>query len=124
MKKSSAYFFLPYRLHYCASLWRVSRMVLCDVLSWPHPTKHRSISHPESRHDALRSTWFFLLWSAFSDKYRDAGILVLCIFCGGLVAGRILSVVVDGTPSPLLPLYIALELSLVTACIWLLKRES
>src|SRR5210317_1049100 len=38
----------------------------------------------------------FWLWSAFSDKYRDAGVLVLCIFCGGLVAGRILSVVVDG----------------------------
>lgn len=66
----------------------------------------------------------FWLWSAFSDKYRDAGILVLCIFCGGLVAGRILSVIVDGIPSPLLILYIAMEVSLVPVCIWLLRRES
>jgi len=69
---------------------------------------------------ALGSFW---LWSAFSDKYRDAGILVLCIFCGGLVAGRILSVIIDGIPSPLLTLYIAMELSLVPVCIWLLRRE-
>ena len=64
----------------------------------------------------------FWLWSAFSDKYRDAGVLVLCIFCGGLVVGRILSVVVDGMPSPLLILYIAMEISLVPVCIWLLRR--
>ena len=64
----------------------------------------------------------FWLWSAFSDKYRDAGVLVLCIFCGGLVAGRILSVVVDGMPSPILLLYIAMELGMVPICIWLLRR--
>ena len=64
----------------------------------------------------------FWLWSAFSDKYRDAGVLVLCIFCGGLVAGRIMSVIVDGIPSPLLILYIAMEISLVPVCIWLLRR--
>ena len=64
----------------------------------------------------------FWLWSAFSDKYRDAGVLVLCIFCGGLVAGRILSVIVDGIPSPLLILYIFMELGMVPVCIWLLKR--
>jgi hypothetical protein len=69
------------------------------------------------------SLGLFWLWSAFSDKYRDAGILVLCIFCGGLVAGRILSVIVDGMPSPLLILYIAMELSLVPVCVWLLRRE-
>jgi hypothetical protein len=65
----------------------------------------------------------FWLWSAFSDKYRDAGVLVLCIFCGGLVSGRILSVIVDGIPSPLLILYIFMELSLVPVCIWLLTRS-
>lgn len=64
----------------------------------------------------------FWLGSAFSDKYRDAGVLVLCLFCGGLVAGRILSVVVDGTPSPVLVVYIAMELSLVPVCLWLLRR--
>ena len=32
---------------------------------------------------------FFWLYCAFSDKYRDSGIIVLAVFCGGLVAGRI-----------------------------------
>jgi len=69
------------------------------------------------------SLGLFWLWAAFSEKYKDAGILVLCIFCGGLVAGRILSVVIDGVPSPILILYIFMELSLVPVCIWLLRRE-
>ena len=66
----------------------------------------------------------FWLWSAFSDKYRDAGVLVLCIFCGGLVAGRILSVTIDGLPSTLLIVYIAMELAIVPVCIWLLQRKA
>lgn len=66
----------------------------------------------------------FWLYSAFSEKYIDAGILVLGIFCGGLVAGRILSVVIDGVPSPILIVYIFMELSLVPLTIWLLKRDS
>ena len=66
----------------------------------------------------------FWLFSAFSDKYRDAGIIVLCLFCGGLVTGRILSVIVDGIPSPLLILYIFMELSLIPVCIWLLRRDN
>jgi len=65
----------------------------------------------------------FWLYSAFSDKYRDAGLVVLAVFCGGLVTGRILSVIVDGTPSPLLSVYILMELSLVPVCIWLLRRD-
>ena len=70
---------------------------------------------------ALGSFW---LYSAFSDKYRDAGIIVLAVFCGGLVTGRILSVIVDGIPSSLLILYIFMELSLVPVCIWLLRRDN
>lgn len=70
------------------------------------------------------SLGFFWLWCAFSDKFRDAGIIVICVFCGGLVAGRILSVIVDGVPSPLLILYIFMELGLVPVCIWLLRRPN
>ena len=66
----------------------------------------------------------FWLYCAFSDKYRDAGIIVLAIFCGGLATGRVLSVIVDGIPSPILILYIFMELSLVPLCIWLMKREN
>ena len=65
----------------------------------------------------------FWLYCAFSDKYRDAGIVVLAVFCGGLVVGRILSVMIDGMPSPILLLYIGMELSLVPICIWVLRRD-
>ena len=67
---------------------------------------------------------FFWLYCAFSDRYRDAGIIVLTVFCGGLVAGRVLSVIVDGIPSPILILYIFMELSLVPVCIWLMRRDN
>jgi hypothetical protein len=66
----------------------------------------------------------FWLYCAFSDRYRDAGIIVLAVFCGGLVAGRILSVIIDGIPSPILILYIFMELSLVPVCIWLMRRDN
>ena len=66
---------------------------------------------------------FFWLYCAFSDKYRDAGVVVLAIFCGGLVSGRLLSVLVDGVPSPILILYIGLELGLVPVCVWTLRRD-
>ncbi|WP_136798154.1 MULTISPECIES: DUF4345 domain-containing protein [Desulfosediminicola] len=65
----------------------------------------------------------FWLYAAFSDRYRDIGIVILAIFCGGLVAGRILSVVIDGPPSPLFVLYIFMELALIPICIWLLKKD-
>ena len=64
----------------------------------------------------------FWLYCAFSTKYRDAGIIVLAVFCGGLVTGRILSVIIDGIPSPILLVYIGMELGLVPICIWVLRR--
>ena len=66
----------------------------------------------------------FWLYCAFSDRFRDAGIVVLAIFCGGLVTGRVISVIVDGIPSPVLILYLFMELSLIPVCIWLLKRKN
>jgi hypothetical protein len=47
----------------------------------------------------------FWLYCAFSDRYRDAGIVVIAVFCDGLVAGRILSVIVDGILSPIGTIY-------------------
>ena len=64
----------------------------------------------------------FWLYAAFNDKYRDAGVLVLGVFCAGLVTGRLLSVIVDGVPSPILILYIIMELGMVPVCIWLLRK--
>ena len=65
----------------------------------------------------------FWLYAAFNNKFRDAGILVLAIFCGGLVTGRILSVIIDGLPSSIMIVYIFMELSLVPICVWLLRQE-
>ncbi len=65
---------------------------------------------------------FFWLYCAFSEKYRDIGIVVTCIFAGGLVTGRVLSLIIDGIPSPLLISYLFMELSIVPVAIWLLRR--
>lgn len=56
---------------------------------------------------------FFWLFAAFSDAYRNVAVLTTVIFCGGLVAGRLTSLLADGRPSPLLILYISLELALI-----------
>lgn len=65
----------------------------------------------------------FWLYCAFSDNYRDAGIVVVAVLCGGLAAGRILSIAIDGMPSAILLFYTGLELALVPVCIWVLKRR-
>lgn len=55
----------------------------------------------------------FWLFSAFSDMYRNTALLTTMIFSAGLVVGRIISVFADGQPSPLLVLYILMEITLV-----------
>jgi hypothetical protein len=65
----------------------------------------------------------FWLYAAFNDKYRDPALIVIIIFCAGLVVGRVLSVILDGIPSPLLILYIAMEFSLVPIGIWIYKLK-
>lgn len=67
------------------------------------------------------SLGIFWLYCAFSDKYRDIGIIIICIFCTGLVSGRLLSIIIDGIPSPLLIVYIFMEVSIIPVSIWLLK---
>ena len=63
----------------------------------------------------------FWLFSAFSDKYRNAAVLTTVIFAGGLVSGRIISLFADGQPSPILVVYIAMELTLVPIAIWVFR---
>lgn len=67
------------------------------------------------------SLGLFWLFAAFSPKYRDAALLTTVIFAGGLVIGRILSLFVDGWPSTLLLVYIALELALVPIAVWVYR---
>jgi hypothetical protein len=68
------------------------------------------------------SLGLFWLFAAFCEKYRNVAVLTTIIFSGGLVVGRVISLIVDGQPSALLLLYVALELSLVPIAFWVWKR--
>ncbi len=63
----------------------------------------------------------FWLYSAFCDKYRNAAVLTTMIFAGGLLTGRIISLIADGKPSPLLLVYTILELVLVPVAFWIFR---
>ena len=63
----------------------------------------------------------FWLFSAFSDKYRNAAVLTTVIFSGGLVTGRLVSLFIDGQPSTILLVYLALELGLVPIGLWVFR---
>ena len=63
----------------------------------------------------------FWLWAAFNDQYRNMAVLTTMIFSGGLVSGRLISVVVDGQPSPVLVLYIILEFVFVPVSYWVFR---
>jgi uncharacterized protein YacL len=59
------------------------------------------------------SLGIFWLYSAFNNRLRNAAVLTTLVFAGGLVIGRLISLVFDGVPKPLLILYLVLELGLV-----------
>ena len=63
----------------------------------------------------------FWLYSAFNNRLRNAAVLTTLVFAGGLVIGRLISLVLDGVPKPLLILYIVLELGLVPIAYWIYK---
>ena len=67
---------------------------------------------------ALAAFW---LYAAFNDKYGDAGILTAILFAGGLAAGRLVSLIVDGQPAPVLLLYLAAELGVVLVGYWIFR---
>lgn len=64
----------------------------------------------------------FWLYAAFHPYLRDAAILMTIVFCAGLVSGRLISLVADGQPAPLLLLYVAMEFSLVPIGLWVFRR--
>ena len=69
------------------------------------------------------SLGLFWLICSRSNRLQDSGILVLCIFCGGLAVGRIISILVDGVPSPVLIVYLGMELGMAPICLLLLGRK-
>ena len=60
----------------------------------------------------------FWLYAAFNEKYRSAAILTTLLFAGGLVAGRCVSLILDGQPSPVLLFYGAAECAVVLIGYW------
>jgi hypothetical protein len=64
----------------------------------------------------------FWLYAAFHQPYRDVAVLTTILFCAGLVSGRLVSLLADGRPAPLLLLYVGMEFSLVPLGLWVLKR--
>jgi hypothetical protein len=68
---------------------------------------------------ALAAFWII---GAYKAHLRQAALLSLIVFMLGLAAGRLLSLVVDGTPHWLLLAYLVLELGMGVVGLQLLKR--
>ena len=60
----------------------------------------------------------FWLFSALSSRHSNTAVLTTFIFAAGLVSGRIISLVADGLPSPLLVGYTVAELTLLPVAYW------
>jgi hypothetical protein len=65
----------------------------------------------------------FWLVGAFNKQYRNVALVILMIFSGGLLLGRVLSFLVDGQPSTLLQFYAGIELAVLPFAYWLLRRR-
>jgi len=63
----------------------------------------------------------FWLFAASNDQYRNAAVLTCALFAGGLLAGRLVSLLIDGRPSPILLVYVVIELALVPVAIWIFR---
>ena len=63
----------------------------------------------------------FWLFAAFSEKYRNFAVLSIVLFAGGLVSGRIISLFIDGQPSGILMLYVAMEFVFVPIAYWVFR---
>ena len=63
----------------------------------------------------------FWLFAVFSTKHRNTAVLTTLVFGGGLVSGRMVSLLADGIPSPLLVFYTVIELALVPVAIWVYR---
>lgn len=63
----------------------------------------------------------FWIAGARSEQLRVPALWSLVVFMLGLAAGRVLSLVVDGAPHPLLTVYLLLELAFGLVGLWLLR---
>lgn len=66
----------------------------------------------------------FWLYAAFHPPLRNVAVLVVGLFAGGLVTGRMISVMIEGVPSSsLLVFYIFAELVVVPTAYWVYTRK-
>ena len=63
----------------------------------------------------------FWLFAALSNKHKNAAVLTTLIFAAGLVSGRLISLLADGLPSPILVIYTVAELALVPLAYWVYR---
>src|SRR6476469_9910527 len=65
----------------------------------------------------------FCIIAAFTPEWRHLAVIWAVFFAYSLAIGRILSLIVDGMPSRMLLFYLAVELAVGTAGLFMLARE-
>lgn len=65
----------------------------------------------------------FCAIAAFKPEWRHVAVIWAVFFLYSIAAGRILSLIVDGVPSPILLFYMAVELTGGTIGLYVLARE-
>ena len=66
----------------------------------------------------------FWITAAFSPSLTRAGVLSVIFFMVGLGLGRLLSLVVEGVPSPLLLIYLGLEAAIAAFGLFIVNKPS
>ena len=65
----------------------------------------------------------FCIIAAFTPEWRHVAVIWAVFFAYSLALGRMLSLIVDGMPSPILLFYLAVELTVGTLGLLVLSRE-
>jgi hypothetical protein len=65
----------------------------------------------------------FCIIAAFTPEWRRVAVIWAVFFAYSLAIGRILSIIIDGIPSPILLFYLAVELIVGTLGLLVLSRE-
>jgi hypothetical protein len=65
----------------------------------------------------------FCIIVAFTQAWQHVAVIWAVFFAYSLAAGRILSLIVDGMPSPIFLFYLAVELAVGTLGLLVLNRE-
>lgn len=65
----------------------------------------------------------FRVLGALRSDLRVPALWSLTVFMGGLALGRVLSLLLDGMPHPVLVIYLLLEIGFCAVGLWLLRRQ-